>query len=91
MTATLNDALRADITDRASGEAWIRALRAADLDFQFDDDPAYQRDWMAPHEPLFFADDLPLIRDRLEKLEGLDWGTFGDAHGFALSLNEETP
>lgn len=78
--------LRAPITDRASGEAWIRSLKEADLDFHFEDDPA-SIIYIRTGEPIFAEEDVPLIRERISALYALDWGEHDCPIGFLLSLD----
>lgn len=78
--------LRVPITDRASGEAWIRSLKEADLDFHFEDDPA-SIIYMRTGEPIFASEDVPLIRVAVHELYQLDWGEHDCPIGFLLSLD----
>lgn len=73
MPKTLPDALRAPITDLASGKAWIKALVAADMAFHLEDDPGSIINFHT-EERLFAKKDVPLIRARVASLYSMNWG-----------------
>jgi hypothetical protein len=72
MPITITDALRAPITDLASGKAWIDALHAADAVFHFEDDPGNIT--QAGGGDLFADEDVALIRERVDALYAIEWG-----------------
>jgi len=75
MPITITDALRAPITDLASGKAWIDALHAADAVFHFEDSPDdITRGGLSTHERLFADEDVALISERVDALYALEWG-----------------
>ena len=93
MTRALPDALRADITDRASGEAWLRALNEADMVFHLEDDPGDIIDGRASAQKnvrtyLFAEADHDLIRDRVRKLYALNWAPHTCPIGYQLDVLE---
>src|SRR5690606_29339030 len=88
MAATLPEALRAPITDLASGKAWLEALSAADLTFHLEDDPADIVSGLTG-ERTFRDEDVPLLRRRVAELYRLDWGIYDCPIGYTLVLCAE--
>lgn len=84
---TLPDALRVPITDRPSGEAWLRAIVGAGIEFHLEDDPGDIIN-LRSGESLFALDDAPWLRDCRDALYDLDWAEYDCPIGFMLGLIE---
>jgi len=79
--------IETSITDRASGESFIKGLFDNDILFHFDDDP---QDMLESFEPdaalLFTSAQAATLRDRVAELYKLNWGRHDCPIGFALTL-----
>jgi hypothetical protein len=85
MPRTLPEALRAPITDLASGKAWLDALIGADLSFHLEDSPEEIVIGLSG-ERLFHKADHQLIRERVASLYGFkDWGVYDCPIGYMLA------
>ena len=73
MAKPLPEALRAPVTDLASGKAWLKALVEANLTFHLEDDPG-EIVYIQTGEPIFDPADVPIIRERVASLYALEWG-----------------
>lgn len=85
MAKALSADLRIPVTNRATGEAWIKALFAAKMAFHFEDDPA---DIINVHEneETFLDADLDFLREQVAALYALEWDGYDCPIGFLLAV-----
>jgi hypothetical protein len=83
----LPEACRVSITDRPSGEAWLRALVGAGLEFHLEDDPGDIIN-IRTGEDVFAREDVAWLRDCRDALYDLEWGEYDCPIGFMLDLIE---
>lgn len=77
--------LLVEVKDRASAEAWITALVAADLMFHFEDSPSTIIN-MATDKPIFTKPGAEIVTARVASLYEQEWGDLECPIGFALTL-----
>lgn len=88
MPRPLPEALRAPVTDTNSAIAWLDALIAAEMSFHLEDSPE-DIIHIRTDEPLFSPEDVPLIRERVGELYGVEWGVFSCPIGYILAAQAE--
>lgn len=78
--------VRADFNDLEGAKQWIKNLAEAGLSFHFEDDPEDIGNYVDGRwVDTFFTNEVPVLRERVAKLYGFQWGAYVCPIGFEIA------
>ncbi len=84
----IRPAIAAEIHDMESARLWIAGMRDAQLFFHLEDDPS-EIVSVIGGDPVFSADEVPVLNDRVSALYGFDWVSFECPIGYFLHIDAD--